>query len=262
MIAVSFASLLLAAMPMVHPTPAAGSLPAAERGNGAQIFATRCASCHGAQAWGGADGPSLRGVGLAAVDFWLTTGRMPAAVPYLQVGHRDERNGQRLSDGDIHAVEDYLAPIVAGGPAIPAVVANGDRQRGRALYEANCQQCHGYDANGGSIGELDWAPPLHEATIVQVAEAIRAGPGQMPQFGTHQLTQDELNDLASYVMVLRSASQPRDVPPFRSTGPVPEGAAGYVAILALIAFVFAYWRSDTPPAKREEAVRRDEGTME
>ena len=60
-------------------------------------------------------------------------------------------------------------------------------------------------------------------------------------------------------MRMRIDAQPRDVPPFRSTGPVPEGAVGYLAIIALVAFVFTFWRVDTPRREREEAVRRDEG---
>ncbi len=226
---------------------------------GSQIYQTRCASCHGAQMWGGADGPSLRGVGLAAVDFYLTTGRMPAAVPNVQIGDRDERSGQRLSQAEIRALEDYLAPVVAGGPAIPAVVANGDRARGRALFSLHCAQCHGFNGDGGAIGQLAWAPSLRDTPIDAVGEAIRVGPGEMPQFGEHQLNQNDLNDVASYVVRLRAGSQPHDAPPLRSTGPVPEGAVGYLAIVVLVAFVFTFWRVDTPRADREESVRRDEG---
>jgi len=96
---------------------------------------------------------------------------------------------------------------------------------------------------------------LDRATIMQVAEAVRVGPGQMPQFGEQQLTQTDLNDVASYVMRLMTAPQPAGVPPFRSSGPVPEGAIGYLALLALIAFVFTFWRADASPREREESVR-------
>ncbi|HWT06612.1 MAG TPA: c-type cytochrome [Xanthomonadales bacterium] len=226
---------------------------------GGRIYDTRCASCHGAQMWGGADGPSLRGVGLAAVDFYLTTGRMPAAVPNVQIGDRDERSGQRLSQDEIRALEDYLAPVVAGGPAIPAVVANGDRAHGRALFSLHCAQCHGFNGEGGAIGRLAWAPSLRDTPIDAVAEAIRAGPGEMPQFGEQQLSQSDLDDVASYVVRLGTGAQPHDAPPLRSSGPVPEGAVGYLAVVVLVAFVFTFWRVDTPPPEREEAVRRDEG---
>ena len=52
---------------------------------GRQLFLVSCASCHGSNAEGittksgGNYGPSLIGVGAAAVDFQVGTGRMPLA---------------------------------------------------------------------------------------------------------------------------------------------------------------------------------------
>jgi ubiquinol-cytochrome c reductase cytochrome c subunit len=224
---------------------------------GAQLYTSACASCHGVQFAGTADGPSLRGVGLASVDFYLKTGRMPAAVPWVEEAHRDERAGQGLPLGQIRALEAYLAPVVAGGPGIPAVIAGSDLQRGQQIYELNCEQCHAVGGNGGSLGESDWAPDLHEATIDEVADAVRAGPEQMPRFGERQLSPDALNDVAAYVLAMQNQEHATGLP-LRSSGPVPEGAVGYVAIIALLVFVFFFWRNDTPPREREEAVRRDE----
>ena len=50
----------------------------AEIAKGQQIFQLTCATCHGLQAQGTAVAPSLIGVGSAAVDFQVSTGRMPA----------------------------------------------------------------------------------------------------------------------------------------------------------------------------------------
>jgi ubiquinol-cytochrome c reductase cytochrome c subunit len=191
------------------------------------------------------------------LDFYLTTGRMPAAVPWLQVGQRDERTGQELALADIRALESYLAPTVAGGPAIPIVTAGGNLEHGRALYAMNCEQCHAIGGVGGDLGGVTWVPALNQASVYVVADAIRAGPGEMPRFSERQLDHSDLNDLVSYVMQLQT--DPGRGPPFRSTGPVPEGAVAYLAMIVLVAFVFTFWRSDTPPRRREEAVRRDEG---
>jgi len=60
-------------------------------------------------------------------------------------------------------------------------------------------------------------------------------------------------------MQMQTGSLTGGGPPFHSTGPVPEGAIAYLAMIVLVAFVFTFWRSDTPPRRREEAVRRDEG---
>jgi ubiquinol-cytochrome c reductase cytochrome c subunit len=212
--------------------------------SGADLYATACASCHGAQAAGTAEGPSLHGAGMAALDFYLTTGRMPAAVPWVQVAHRDERAGQQLPLAQIRMLEAYLAGTVAGGPPLPQVISGRDREHGHQLYASNCQQCHAVAGNGGSIGRSDWAPALHQATLNEVADAIRAGPGEMPRFGERQFTQADLDDVAGYVLALQATQPGRGGIPFHSTGPVPEGALGYVAIVVLIAFVFGYWRHD------------------
>jgi ubiquinol-cytochrome c reductase cytochrome c subunit len=212
---------------------------------GAVIYASSCASCHGADQRGTPNGPSLRHVGMATLDFYLSTGRMPAALPGVEIAHRDERAGQALPLAEIRALEQYLAPVVAGGPPLPQVISGSDLARGRQLFASNCQQCHGVDGDGGSIGHSQWAPALNQATINEVADAIRAGPDEMPRFGDRQLNQDDLNNLAGYVLTLQSKQPGVGGIPSHSTGPVPEGAIGYLGIIALIVFVFGFWRSET-----------------
>ncbi len=216
---------------------------------GARIYAESCASCHGAQQQGSADGPSLRHVGLADVDFYLTTGRMPAAAPWVEVAHRDERAGQQLPLEQIRALEAYLAPVVAGGPPLPEVIDGQHPDRGQLLYQINCQQCHAVGGTGGSIGRADWAPALHQATINEVADAVRAGPGEMPRFGERQLTPSDLDDLAGFVLSMDAAQPGNGGIPSPSTGPVPEGALGYLAIVLLIVFVLCIGRGTA--GKRE-----------
>lgn len=226
---------------------AALAAPPANDPAGAALYETKCASCHGAYQWGTPDGPSLHRVGLADVDFYLSTGRMPAANAWVEITHRDERAGQGLSLAQIRALEAYLAPVVAGGPDIPLVIAGHDAERGRQLYELNCQQCHAVGGNGGAIGASDWAPGLQQATINEVADAVRTGPGEMPRFGEQQLPQRDLDDLAGYVMTLQTPSRPASALPLRSSGPVPEGALGYAAIVVLVSFVFGFWRIGGKP---------------
>lgn len=48
---------------------------------GKRLFLEGCSSCHGTAAQGTDNGPSLIGVGAAAVDFQVGTGRMPLAAP-------------------------------------------------------------------------------------------------------------------------------------------------------------------------------------
>lgn len=204
---------------------------------GAMLYTQYCSSCHGADLRGGANAPSLRGVGAASVDFWVGTGRMPAAVRWLEQGHR----GTQFTQDQIDALTAYVTSVQPGGPAIPRVDATGNAKNGRKLYEQNCAHCHGVFGEGASIGSNEWAPSLHEASIVQVAEAMRIGPGEMPVFSETQLDQREMKDVVAYVWSLDRETAQQAVP-LRSSGPVPEGLFGWLAVALLSVFAFAYSR--------------------
>ena len=82
---------------------------------GRVLFAQGCASCHGEDLRGRPRlGPSLRGAGAAAADFYLSTGRMPLADP------TDEpvRTQPAYPRADIDALVAFVGSF--GGPAHPA----------------------------------------------------------------------------------------------------------------------------------------------
>lgn len=222
----------------------AAAMLSAELNAGRLAYTERCATCHGADLRGGPNAPSLRGVGAAAVDFWLGTGRMPAAVPWLEVGHR----GAQMPDATIAAIVAYVTATAPGGPAIPLVASDGDAAHGRELFRENCMHCHGVNAEGAAVGDRQWAPELDRATVVQVAEAIRTGPEEMPRFGDHQLDQRDLDDLVTYLSVRRS--EPSIVVlPLASSGPVPEGLLGWLSAGALALLAFAFSTPSKEPTK-------------
>ena len=82
---------------------------------GQELFRANCATCHGQNAQGRDHAPSLAGVGAAAVDFQMGTGRMPAQMPGPQV----RRNHGLYTQEDIDAIGAYVASL-APGPAVPA----------------------------------------------------------------------------------------------------------------------------------------------
>ena len=209
-------------------------------GDGRAVYEQYCASCHGVDLRGGTKAPTLLGVGAAAADFYVTTGRMPAAVPWLEVGHRGQQ--PYLTPEQQDAVVRYVA-AAAPGPPIPVVITNGDALRGRTLFEQNCMHCHGVDASGGAIGRGDWAPALDRATVTQVAEAIRIGPGQMPRFGARQIDATSLDDIATYLTERRDRTDFTGFP-VRAGGTVPEGLYGWLAAGSLAFFAFAFWSGD------------------
>jgi ubiquinol-cytochrome c reductase cytochrome c subunit len=210
---------------------ASGSVGDVERGF--ELYSTSCASCHGPQAEGTPQGPRLQGVGAAAIDFMLSTGRMPLADP----SDTPVRMEPRFSPADIDAIVAYVTALRAGGPPIPSVdVEAGKLELGNQLFQGNCAACHGAAAQGGSVGGGEVAPGLNEATATQIAEALRIGPGVMPRFGTEQITDQDANSLARYVLYLRTHGNEGGLDLGR-VGPVAEGFVAWVVGLGILLLV-------------------------
>jgi ubiquinol-cytochrome c reductase cytochrome c subunit len=225
--------LLVVALPtLVIVGPRAGGQESSAD-EGARLFAVGCASCHGPQGEGTENGPSLVGVGAAAVDFMLSTGRMPLSDP----DQEPTRQAPKYSPAQIEALVTFVGSLGPGGDAIPFVSPEaGDLSLGRDLYSANCLACHGAGGQGASVGGGQIAPSLQRATPVQVAEAVRIGPGPMPPFSDQLIDQRELNSLVRYVMDLRTESNPGGLDLGR-VGPVVEGFVGWVVGLGLLLLV-------------------------
>jgi ubiquinol-cytochrome c reductase cytochrome c subunit len=205
---------------VVHQTEPAPDLVA----NGRELYLTGCASCHGAEGAGTDEGPSLIGVGAASADFYLTTGRMPAAqgTPY-----QPPRKAPAYSSDQIATLVAYVASL-GPGPAIPDVNTSGaDVANGGVLFRANCASCHQSAGAGGALSYGQYAPDLKHATATQVVEATRVGPGQMPVFNETTFTNQQATDIAAYVEYLHSPDN-RGGAALGGNGPVPEG---FVALI-------------------------------
>jgi ubiquinol-cytochrome c reductase cytochrome c subunit len=208
--------------------------PAGSRGTGAAsgevLYATHCSSCHGPRGTGTAQAPPLIGVGAAAVDFMLTTGRMPMA--YLR--QPTLRQPPRFSRAQNDALVAYVASFGPGGPLIPVVhPERGDLARGGQLFAGNCAPCHGADGQGAAVAQGQIAPSLHEATPTQIAEAVRIGPGPMPRFGDRVIDARDLDALVRYALFLRHAPDPGGLS-LGHEGPVIEGFVAWLLGLGLL----------------------------
>jgi ubiquinol-cytochrome c reductase cytochrome c subunit len=88
---------------------------------------------------------------------------------------------------------------------------------------------------------------LQDVEPLDVAEAIKIGPGQMPvgggladyEFGTAESRQ-EVDDIAAYVESLRTDPYNRGGAPIGGKGPVPEGFVAWVIGLGVLV-VAARW---------------------
>src|SRR5690606_19108450 len=195
---------------------------------GRAIYEQSCISCHGNNGQGvPGRGPSLIGVGEAAVEFQVSTGRMPLArqgaqaepKPPVWRGEELERNVRYLS-----AYIDALG----GGPRMPAgtdLGANGDPAVGGELYRINCSSCHGYSGGGGALSAGAFAPGLLDATDRQIWAAMLSGPQNMPVFGDNQLTPQEKADIIAFINTLSEDGDPGGVFNLGRFGPSTEGLA-------------------------------------
>jgi ubiquinol-cytochrome c reductase cytochrome c subunit len=209
-------------------------------GDGKALYAANCSSCHGSvgegvpkprRGVGGilGQGPSLRGVGASAADFYLRTGYMP-----LRNAHEQPTRSRVLfTEPQIRAIVRYVASL-GGGPAIPTPrPARGSIASGQKLFVDHCAGCHQIVGKGGYVTGAR-VPPLSQATGRQIAEALRIGPYLMPRFPKSQLSDAQVNSLVAYIDY---AKHPDDAGGWSlgHLGPWPEGlVTWFIAGAALV----------------------------
>ncbi len=192
---------------------------------GRALFLAGCSSCHGLSAQGGNQAPSLIGVGAAAVDFQVSTGRMPLAKPQAE----SQRHSPKYNQTQIDQLAAYIASL-APGPAKPdaATLENGAKiAEGGALFRTNCASCHQAVGQGGALSYGKNGPWLGQATTVQIAEAMRTGPENMPVFGKGQLNDQQVASIIKYVQFVTDPKDPGGAS-IGHYGPVPEGLVAIV----------------------------------
>ena len=214
---------------------------------GRQLFLVGCASFHGRNAEGvvtKADtqyGPSLVGVGAAAVDFQVGTGRMPMARPGVQA----QKKAPVYTPEETRALAAYVASL-GPGPAIPekskydiAGVDNESIVRGGEFFRTNCTACHNFAGSGGALPGGKYAPALKGVSPKHMYEAMLTGPQQMPVFSDDVLKPDEKRDVIAYLKSLESSPSYGGFG-MGAFGPVSEGLfAWVVGIGGMVAF--AVW---------------------
>lgn len=199
---------------------------------GQKLYNGGCTTCHGRNAQGIKDrGPSLIGVGAAAVEFQVSTGRMPMARQEAQA----ERKPAQYNAEQTKQLAEYIQSL-GGGPRVPAGdLRDGDLAQGGRLFRVNCSACHGYTAKGGALSSGKFAPNLNESTDKDMYAAMLSGPQNMPVFGDNQLTPDEKKAIIAYVQSMKAEKDPGGLGIGR-TGPVPEGLVIFVVGIVVLLF--------------------------
>jgi ubiquinol-cytochrome c reductase cytochrome c subunit len=215
---------------------AAAAAPSSLVQQGKGVFGQYCIACHGANGQGVAPsrtiggntalrsphqqkayGPSLRGVGALAADFYLRTGYMPLHA----IGQQPRRSHVFLTEGQIRALTAYVASLGKGPPIPTPHPERGNLSVGQHLFANHCAGCHQIMAKGGVVtGALP--PALEDATDTQIAEAVRIGPYVMPTFSEKDITNAQLDSIIRYVDFTKNPDD-RGGWALGDIGPVPEG---------------------------------------
>ena len=224
---------------------------------GRALFLVGCASCHGKNGEGittqrgNQYGPPLVGVGAAAVDFQVGTGRMPMVQP----GTQALRKEPIYTDAQIEQLAAFVASL-GPGPAIPTTeqysLPSGltEDERAKAISEGgeffrtNCTACHNFAGTGGALPNGRFAPTLKGVSKRHLYEAMLTGPQQMPVFSDEVLSSADKAKVIAYVKETTNTNAKNGTPNYGGfnlggLGPVSEGLFAWLSLGVLVAF--AIW---------------------
>ncbi len=217
---------------------------------GRHLYLRDCAFCHGNRGEGTRRGPDIvTGTnGPALMDFMLRTGRMPIDHEMAQT----RASEPKYTDEEMAALVAFAArELDARGPDIPEVhPSGGDLSQGQQLYQQHCAACHATTGIGGAMltqrGRATRAgtsgiiiPDFAASSAVEIAEAVRTGPGTMPVFGPDIIDDDELDSVVRYTLYLKDPNDQGGAA-IGHVGPVVEGAVGWILGLGMLV-VFIRW---------------------
>lgn len=228
---------------------------------GAELYAENCAVCHGESGEGR--------IGATLDNAWPSIRPDLAVRPVIERGVEGspmpafgEENGGPLNETEIDALVEYILSWQSGEILIvelktptpfpgvtPIVDVEGDPVNGAYLYAANCDVCHG-DQGQGRIGATlakDWPSIRPELTIKEtISDGVAGSP--MPAWSMENggpLTEDEINDIVSYILSLESTNLTSQAP--TQSPPVPDrpnswlaGWGGILVFIVLFGLIIAF----------------------
>lgn len=199
---------------------------------GERLFVANCATCHGIDAVGTDNGPSLVGAGAASVEFQVGTGRMPMQMH----GPQALEKPAQFNEEQTTQMAAYVASL-GTGPASPDEqwldTDQGDAARGGELFRINCAMCHNAAAVGGALTEGKFAPSLHGVSEQHIYEAMSTGPQNMPVFNDTNIPPEDKRDIITFLKEYESQGTPGGIA-LGSLGPVSEGLLVWTLGLALL----------------------------
>ena len=229
---------------------------AATVAKGRQLFLVGCASCHGQHGEGVVTkrgnnyGPPLVGVGAAAVDFQVGTGRMPMSQP----GQQALQKAPVYTPSEIAALGAYVQSL-GPGPAVPTKAdystKGADIVKGGQFFLTNCTACHNFAGSGGALPEGKFAPPLKGVSSKHIFEALITGPQQMPVFSNNVLSPQDKRDIIAYLKKSESSPSYGGFT-LGALGPVSEGLFAWVFGIGALVAVAVWIASGTASVKNKK----------
>jgi len=178
-------------------------------------------------------GPSLVGIGEAAVYFQTSTGRMPA----MMQGAQAQEKPPVLSPEEVDAVSAF---VQSNGGGVQRPEASGEElrgdnpARGGQLFRLNCASCHNFTGRGGALSSGKRAPSLDGSSEDQMYAAMLSGPQSMPRFSERQLSPDEKKDIIAYVKSVTDGNNNPGGDSLGGLGPQSEGLIGFIVGIAAL----------------------------
>jgi ubiquinol-cytochrome c reductase cytochrome c subunit len=236
---------------------------AATIAKGKALFEVGCSSCHGQNAEGilterGTQyGPSLIGVGAAAVDFQVGTGRMPMAQPGVQAAVKKPV----YTNDEIEALGAFIQSL-GPGPAVPESskydptgATNDEIVRGGQFFRTNCTACHNFAGSGGALPGGKHAPSLRGVSAKHIYEAMLTGPQQMPVFSDGVLSPQDKRDIIAYLKK-NEATPSYGGFTLGSIGPVSEGMFAWLVGIGGLVGVGIWITSGTARVKKQTTTQK------
>jgi ubiquinol-cytochrome c reductase cytochrome c subunit len=228
---------LYAVATTVNQAKATTNFTAKDVEEGGKLFESNCATCHGMGASGSQSGPSLVGVGAAAVDFQVGTGRMPMQMN----GPQAYKKPAQFNEEQTRQLAAYGASL-GPGPAIPeagVLDEKGDAAKGGELFRTNCAMCHNAAAAGGALTRGKFAPALAGVSGQHIYEAMVTGPQNMPVFNDANISPEGKRDIITFLKQIETNGSPGGAD-LGALGPVSEGLFVWIAGLGVI-IAFTIW---------------------
>lgn len=201
---------------------------------GERIYNTTCISCHGPNLEGvEGRGPSLIGIGEAAVYFQTETGRMPA----VQQGAQMDDKPRVLTTEEIEKLMAFIQTR-GGGTTMPEErgeeLRGSDPARGGELFRLNCASCHNFTGRGGALSSGKTAPELDGVAEDVMYAAMLSGPESMPKFSERQLSPEEKKDIIAFVKSVTDGNNNPGGSPIGGLGPQSEGLIAFIVGMAAL----------------------------